>query len=230
MSQHIILAAAAAAHEANRAYCAALGDRSQAPWADAPEWQRESAIQGVLGVLKGNGPEESHAGWLRHKASEGWIYGATKDPEKKTHPCMVPYADLPPEQRKKDDIFVSTVLAVFDGFQINRASSTREQLKDADAVLQNLERSMETWEQAGATPSPTFSVPTPNARYLRLSFDLVRHFTATELALNEFVTAPGRSKALAITALQEAFGWANRALIEDPRNHCTCGATDPKVS
>ena len=34
-------------HEANRAYCEALGDYSQTTWEKAPDWQKESAINGV---------------------------------------------------------------------------------------------------------------------------------------------------------------------------------------
>jgi hypothetical protein len=34
-------------HEVNRAYCASLGDTSQAAWEDAPQWQRDSAVVGV---------------------------------------------------------------------------------------------------------------------------------------------------------------------------------------
>jgi hypothetical protein len=102
-------ACAAAAHEANRAYCAALGDLSQPAWTDAPDWQRQSALKGVDGVLAGNGPEQSHEGWLEEKRTAGWKYGPVKNPEKREHPCFVAYSDLPPEQKRKDDIFVTTV-------------------------------------------------------------------------------------------------------------------------
>ncbi len=34
-------------HEANRAYCATIGDASQLPWEESPDWQRQSAINGV---------------------------------------------------------------------------------------------------------------------------------------------------------------------------------------
>lgn len=112
MDDKFIVACAAAAHEANRAYCIAIGDRSQPAWADAPLWQRASAEAGVRGVLQGNGPEQSHESWMRHKLLDGWTYGPVKDPEKKQHPCFVPYAQLPPEQRVKDEVFVSTVRAV----------------------------------------------------------------------------------------------------------------------
>lgn len=105
-------AAARAAHEVNRAYCLAIGDASQVSWDDAPEWQRTSAENGVRGVIAGNGPAESHAGWLKEKAETGWTYGPIKDASKKQHPCFVPYEELPPEQKKKDALFVSTVRAV----------------------------------------------------------------------------------------------------------------------
>jgi len=105
-------AAARAAHEANRAYCLALGDESQVPWEEAPDWQVASCLAGVLGVMAGNGPEQSHACWLKEKEAYGWVYGPVKNVEKKTHPCMVPYEDLPPSQKSKDLIFVSTVRAV----------------------------------------------------------------------------------------------------------------------
>lgn len=113
MNDATIEAAARAAHEANRAYCLALGDTSQVPWDEAPDWQRSSCVQGARGVIeRGNGPRESHASWLDKKARTGWTYGPVKDPEKKEHPCFVPYDELPPEQRAKDSIFVSVVRAV----------------------------------------------------------------------------------------------------------------------
>lgn len=31
-------------HEANRGYCKALGDDSQLPWDEAPQWAKTSAI------------------------------------------------------------------------------------------------------------------------------------------------------------------------------------------
>lgn len=110
--KNIIEACAQAAHEANRAYCKAIGDDA-VPWDTAPDWQRESCREGVRGVLlRGNGPKESHASWLEHKTKEGWKYGPVKDPEKKEHPCFVPYEDLPDAQKAKDSIFTSVVHAV----------------------------------------------------------------------------------------------------------------------
>lgn len=107
-----IEACARAAHEANRSYCIAIRDTSQPSWEDAPDWQKSSAMNGVKGVLAGNGPADSHISWLEEKKATGWKYGPVKDPEKKEHPCFVPYTELPPEQKQKDDIFVGVVSAM----------------------------------------------------------------------------------------------------------------------
>lgn len=101
-------------HEVNRAYCASLGDTSQPAWEDAPEWQRSSARAGVEAIVRNpeTTPEQSHEGWLAIKAADGWKYGPVKNPETEEHPCFVPYADLPPEQRVKDHIFGAVVRAL----------------------------------------------------------------------------------------------------------------------
>lgn len=94
-------------HEANRAYCEMIGDFSQQPWEQAAEWQRESAIDGVAKFLSGElpTPEAQHDAWVAFKVQDGWRYGEVKDAERKTHPCMVPYEQLPPEQKRKDHLF-----------------------------------------------------------------------------------------------------------------------------
>lgn len=103
--------AARLAHEANRLYCLWLGDASQMPWDAAPAWQRDSALNGVQALFDGAGPEELHESWMQQKVAEGWVYGNVKDPDKKTHPCLVPYADLPAGQRAKDTLFHDVVSA-----------------------------------------------------------------------------------------------------------------------
>lgn len=101
-------------HEANRAYCLSLGDTSQLPWDDAPEWQRASAIAGVEAKLAAPSitPEQSHEGWLAHKLADGWVYGPVKNPELKQHPCLVSYAELPAAQQAKDALFTAIVSAI----------------------------------------------------------------------------------------------------------------------
>lgn len=100
---------AEAAHEMNRIWCRANGDFSQEHWETAPQWQRDSAINGVKVALAGATPEDQHNAWMTDKLCDGWRYGEIKDPVAKTHPCIVPYVDLPEVQQLKDDLYLSTV-------------------------------------------------------------------------------------------------------------------------
>lgn len=101
-------------HEANRAYCEALGDYSQVAWESAPQWQVDSAIKGVElhAANPDAGPEAGHNSWAAQKQIDGWVYGEVKDAEAKTHPCLVPFDQLPVAQRAKDFIFRGLVLAL----------------------------------------------------------------------------------------------------------------------
>ncbi len=99
-------------HEANRAWCAASGDPSQVEWEDAPDWQRDSAIEGVQAALAGATSEELHESWCAFKRADGWSHGAVKDAGARTHPCLVPYAELPPAQQAKDALFGAIVRAL----------------------------------------------------------------------------------------------------------------------
>lgn len=98
-------------HEINRAYCFTLGDLSQVPWEEAEEWQTSSALKGVIYHLHNpeSTPADSHKSWLAEKEADGWKYGTVKDPEKKEHPCMVPFEQLPVPQQGKDVLFLTTV-------------------------------------------------------------------------------------------------------------------------
>lgn len=101
-------------HEVNRAYCQALGDESQPPWSEAPEWQRKSARTGVMLHINNPdaGPEASHNSWMAEKGADGWTYGEKKDPDAKEHPCMVPFSALETDQQAKDFIFRAVVHAI----------------------------------------------------------------------------------------------------------------------
>jgi len=101
-------------HEANRAFCEAQGDNTHLPWNESSVWQKPSVYQGVCHVQANPtcSPAESHENWLKEKRSQGWTYGPLKDEEKKTHPCMKPYDELPPNQQVKDALFIAIVKAL----------------------------------------------------------------------------------------------------------------------
>lgn len=99
------------AHEVNRAVCEFHGDHSQAPWSEAQPWQRESAVKGIAFALENPDVPAStqHDAWMADKLADGWTHGEVKDADAKTHPCIVPYDQLPPEQRIKDHTFRAVV-------------------------------------------------------------------------------------------------------------------------
>lgn len=126
----LVVQAARIAHEVNRTLCEIIGEPTVPTWDEAPAWHQSSTLAGVLGVLANPDitPEQSHENWVAHKRSEGWVYGERKDTEKKTHPCMVDYDQLPIEQKAKDLMFVNTVRAAL-GIPTDRARATSTPLR-----------------------------------------------------------------------------------------------------
>lgn len=99
-------------HEANRALQIEQANASisvSPSWDDLDEETRRSAVEGVQGVLNGNTPAQSHQGWVDFKLAHGWTLGPVKDTDRKQHPLLIPYDELPPEQRIKDHLFVAIV-------------------------------------------------------------------------------------------------------------------------
>ena len=98
-------------HEVNRAYCKATGMPELPAWDEAPQWMRDSAIQGVRAMVesKATTPEQLHQKWVEYKVKEGWVWGPKKDPEKKTHPSLLPYDALLPAEKVKDYLFAAVV-------------------------------------------------------------------------------------------------------------------------
>ncbi len=47
-------------------------------------------------------PEQNHENWVKMKCAQGWVYGPVKDFEKKTHPDLVPFDQLPDIEKRKD--------------------------------------------------------------------------------------------------------------------------------
>lgn len=111
-------------HEANRVLQLNSDDENPShPWHLAHASQKKSAIEGVKTALEGATAEELHEAWVRQKMADGWFYGPFKDEAIKTHPCLVPYSELPEEQRLKDHMF----RAIVKSFKIHNAEKTRSE-------------------------------------------------------------------------------------------------------
>jgi hypothetical protein len=122
---------ARACHAAWYAYTVLGLQENGEMWHDAPEWQKDSirkaidfwdnclsrsAQIGTIDELIIRLSPLSHENWMKDKAADGWVYGEAKDSEKKTHPCMVPYNDLPETQQIKDEVVLQAYLTIRECF------------------------------------------------------------------------------------------------------------------
>lgn len=66
--------------------------------------------------------EQVHDVWSAGRIAEGWTYGAARNDEKKTHPCLVPYSELPDSEREYDraTAFATLKLIVALGYKIEK--------------------------------------------------------------------------------------------------------------
>ncbi|MBU0607799.1 MAG: Ryanodine receptor Ryr [Armatimonadetes bacterium] len=46
--------------------------------------------------------ENAHDLWAAQRMADGWRYGPQRDDDRKLHPCLVPYADLPDSEKQYD--------------------------------------------------------------------------------------------------------------------------------
>ena len=67
--------------------------------------------------------ENAHEVWASARSSEGWRYGSQRDEERKLHPSLVHYAQLPESEREYDQILVCEVLKVLIamGYRLEKA-------------------------------------------------------------------------------------------------------------
>jgi ryanodine receptor 2 len=64
----------------------------------------------------------NHDVWARQRLAQGWRYGPRRDDERREHPCLVPYEQLPESEK---DVDRSTALQLLKaivamGFRISR--------------------------------------------------------------------------------------------------------------
>lgn len=53
-------------------------------------------------VLKEKIAHNVHEVWAKRRMEEGWTYGRMRDDRMKTHPCLVPYDQLPEQEKEYD--------------------------------------------------------------------------------------------------------------------------------
>lgn len=107
-----LIGIAAFAHAVNGLACFALNDgMTLPPWEETTDAHKNSIMNKVAAVLSNPNPtpDGNHQNWMKVKQAEGWVYGPEKNEESKQHPCMVPYDQLPENQKVKDSLFIGVV-------------------------------------------------------------------------------------------------------------------------
>lgn len=46
--------------------------------------------------------KNTHEVWSKNRIKDGWVYGESRDDEKKQHPCLIPYEELPEAEKEYD--------------------------------------------------------------------------------------------------------------------------------
>ena len=54
----------------------------------------------------------THDVWAAKRISDGWRYGPTRHDSNKTHPCLVPYDELPESEKEYDRAVAREAVAV----------------------------------------------------------------------------------------------------------------------
>lgn len=64
--------------------------------------------------------ENVHDTWSASRMAEGWRYGEKRDDILKLHPCLVPYSELPEEEKRYDRLTAINTLRMVEklGFHI----------------------------------------------------------------------------------------------------------------
>ena len=63
---------------------------------------KDVMLSGNLGLLVEPMAKNVHEVWASSRISQGWTYGEQRNDEMKTHPCLVPYEELPEEEKEYD--------------------------------------------------------------------------------------------------------------------------------
>jgi len=66
--------------------------------------------------------KNTHETWAAQRLAEGWQYGAERNDALKTHPCLIPYEDLPESEKQYDRNTASEALKLIIalGFDIRK--------------------------------------------------------------------------------------------------------------
>ena len=84
-----------------------------APWIEREGEFRTQFVELISELVAGTkafrDPERAHDSWVEQYLQDGWKYGKRYSQREKTHPDLVPFADLDPREKIKDAVFMALV-------------------------------------------------------------------------------------------------------------------------
>ncbi|MDR3218195.1 MAG: Ryanodine receptor Ryr [Dysgonamonadaceae bacterium] len=66
--------------------------------------------------------KNTHEVWAAARIAEGWKYGVERNDERKEHPCLIPYKELPENEKEYDRNTALETLRLIEelGFEIKK--------------------------------------------------------------------------------------------------------------
>lgn len=80
------------------------------PWSTRDWAFRSQMVQHVAFMMSPDrftDPGIAHDSWWDAYEKLGWMYGPVRDPDKKTHPDMIPFSELGWQERIKDAVYIA---------------------------------------------------------------------------------------------------------------------------
>lgn len=116
-------------YEASRARSVLAGAGVPESWAlRDPVFQEQFIAAVERRCISGSlyNPVDQHAAWMRSYFEMGWKYGPVRDEKEKVHPNLVPWTELPKEERQKDEVFYRLCSIVY--FTLDMPSATTKEI------------------------------------------------------------------------------------------------------
>ena len=122
ITDSVVERVAEACHEALSQISISMGQEAYPRWEDTSEWMKQPVKDTIIDLIADPtlSPADVHNSWAKSKIRDGWVWGPEKSVEKKTHPCLVSYNELPQGERYKDVMFrmTATIHLSLHGFEL----------------------------------------------------------------------------------------------------------------
>ncbi|TLP68231.1 hypothetical protein FEA48_30730 [Pseudomonas nitroreducens] len=158
-----ILVIGSVVHAALNSMMSVLGGIELLQWDDADDSYRERVLDTVQTYLESpdTTPDQLYELWLQAQFANGWVLGDVYDAAVKTNPHLVPYAEVPVEQRAKDAV-VQRLVAVLASIPEAEPAEQSDELSRALEEIATLKQALLIASQAAPAREEGGEVPLLN--------------------------------------------------------------------